>query len=125
MWNLVWLSYRQRQPTPAVQKLEDTIGRNQESCGSSSELAYLYALKGMKREANRCLQHMQVKNSGAYYVALVYSSLGNKDEAFRWLDRARQERSWDILYLKVDPLVDDLRSDPRFNRLLGELGLIH
>jgi serine/threonine-protein kinase len=56
-------------------------------------------------------------------MAFTYSSLGNKDRAFAWLDKAVEQRSWMIIYLKVDPVWDPLRSDPRFGALLRRVGL--
>jgi hypothetical protein len=45
-------------------------------------------------------------------------ALGETDRAFEWLDRAVEERSSDLVYLKVDPKLDRLRADPRFGKLL-------
>jgi hypothetical protein len=56
-------------------------------------------------------------------VKNVSLRLGNKDNAFRWLDRAYVERSPKLLDLKVDPDFDDLRSDPRFEELARRVGL--
>jgi TolB-like protein/DNA-binding winged helix-turn-helix (wHTH) protein len=56
-------------------------------------------------------------------IAFTYASLGNKDRAFVWLDKAVQQRSWLIVYLKNDNVWDALRSDPRFADLLRHVGL--
>jgi TolB-like protein len=56
-------------------------------------------------------------------MAFTYSSLGNKDRAFAWLDKAYEQRNWMIIYLKADPVWDPLRSDPRFEGLLRRAGL--
>ena len=56
-------------------------------------------------------------------LAIVYVSLGNKDQAFSYLEQAYQERSYQMVWLKVDPWCDDLRSDPRFEALLRRVGL--
>ncbi len=55
--------------------------------------------------------------------AFTYASLGDKDNAFHWLEKAYQERHWCILYLKDDPVWDPLRSDSRFKDLLRRAGL--
>ena len=55
--------------------------------------------------------------------AFTNSSLGNKDQAFAWLDKAVQQRHWMIIYLKRDNVWDPLRSDPRFSALLRRVGL--
>lgn len=56
-------------------------------------------------------------------MAFTYSSLGDKDRAFAWLDKAVEQRSWIILYLKDDDVWRPLRSDPRFADLLRRVGL--
>ena len=56
-------------------------------------------------------------------MAFTYSSLGNKDRAFAWLDKAVERRNWMIIYLKRDNVWDPLRSDPRFGELLRRVGL--
>jgi len=55
--------------------------------------------------------------------ALVYASLGDKDQAFAWLERADKERDGILTRIKVDSRFDNLRSDPRFTELLKRLGL--
>jgi len=56
-------------------------------------------------------------------AAFTYSSLGNKDRAFVWLDKAVEQRDWCIPFLKRDNVWNPLRSDPRFNSLLRRVGL--
>jgi hypothetical protein len=53
-----------------------------------------------------------------FVAAFTYASLGNKDRAFAWLDKAYAQRNWCIIYLKDDNVWDPLRSDPRFKELL-------
>ena len=50
----------------------------------------------------------------SFEVAMIYGALGERDLAFEWLTRAVQERSGWLAYLRVDPRMDALRSDPRF-----------
>ena len=57
------------------------------------------------------------------FVASIYASLGEKDEAFLWLEHAYAERDNWLSFLKVDPRFDNLRSDPRFQDLLRRIGL--
>lgn len=58
-----------------------------------------------------------------YDMVQLYRRLGQKDEAFKWLNRACDERSVWMIWLKVDPTLDNLRSDPRFAQLLKRIGL--
>jgi TolB-like protein/DNA-binding winged helix-turn-helix (wHTH) protein/tetratricopeptide (TPR) repeat protein len=61
--------------------------------------------------------------SPAYAIASMYAELGDKDQAFRWLDTAYQERDLYLLGLKTDFLLDPIRSDPRFAGLVRKVGL--
>ena len=59
----------------------------------------------------------------AYNIACLYAALPNKDQAFRWLNTAYEERNPDMVGLKTDFLLDTLRSDPRFAELVRKVGL--
>jgi hypothetical protein len=59
----------------------------------------------------------------SYYFVLVHTALGEKDLAFESLERAYQERSTVLAYLRLDPRLAPLRSDPRFGNLLARLGV--
>ena len=61
--------------------------------------------------------------SSAYRIADLYADLGNKEQAFRWLNTAYQERDLSLLGLRVDFLLDPIRSDPRFVELARKVGL--
>ncbi len=56
-------------------------------------------------------------------MAMLYARLGERDEAFRWLEKAYEERSVPLTRLKVSPEWDNIRSDPRFQELLRRIGL--
>ena len=57
-----------------------------------------------------------------YNIAIVYAGLGDKGQAFAWLDRAYDERSGYLTWLTTDPQLDNLRSDPRFADLMRRVG---
>jgi tetratricopeptide (TPR) repeat protein len=61
--------------------------------------------------------------SSAYELATLNADLGDKDQAFRWLNTSYQERDWYLEGLKTDFLLDPLRSDPRFAELVRKVGL--
>jgi len=86
-----------------------------------------YAASGKRDEASRTLDQLKEiakhRYVPAYAFALLYAGLGEKDQAFQWLERGYQDRAFDMPYLKVDPLIDSLRSDPRFEDLLRRVGL--
>jgi TolB-like protein/DNA-binding winged helix-turn-helix (wHTH) protein len=88
---------------------------------------YAYARSGRMIEAQSILSDMkkrsQTQGVGAYEAAFIYAALGKKDEAFEWLDRAYDQHDPGLTYLKVDPVLDPLRSDPRFGKLVRRVGL--
>ena len=85
------------------------------------------AVSGDKASANNILAKLtdvsHRKYVPAVYFAVVYIGLNRKDDAFRWLDKAYDERCEYLVYLRSEPLADPLRDDPRFPRLLSRIGL--
>jgi serine/threonine-protein kinase len=93
------------------------------------ELAYAQGSSGNRKEAIRILGDLLNRKSYEYVplseIASVYVSLGETDEAFKYIQKAIEEKeiTWNLLNLKVDPKMDSLRSDPRFADLLKKIGL--
>lgn len=58
-----------------------------------------------------------------FFFALVHAGLGERAAAMDWLEKAYQERSGSIRYLKVEPRLNPLREDPRFHALMVKVGL--
>ena len=92
-------------------------------------LGYAYARAGRTADAQSefellktIAQHRYVPPS---YFAIISLALGKNDDAFLWLNRAYQDHSEQMLYMGVEPIVDPLRSDPRFAVLLQKVGLKH
>ena len=91
-----------------------------------SLLAHAYAVSGNKAEAERLLVQLGQQKQryvSPYTVATIYAGLGKKDEAFKWLEKAFDERDIWLMNLRVDPLFKGLRSDHRFSDLLTRIGL--
>jgi tetratricopeptide (TPR) repeat protein len=92
-----------------------------------SELAYIYGRTGQQVRARHALAKLEQWNRrqpvdpGAFVMA--YVGMGDNDQAFFWLEKAYAQHSNTITTLKVDPVYDPLRSDPRFQNLLGRVGL--
>ena len=57
------------------------------------------------------------------WIAGIYAAMGHKNEAFEWLQKAYDDRSVSLVYLRIDPVFKPLQSDPRFAELLGRLRL--
>jgi tetratricopeptide (TPR) repeat protein len=77
------------------------------SQGCRGHLGNTYARAGKVREARECLREIRERvekaGVGAYDMALVHAGLGEKDQAFEWLERASEDRDQGLLFLKVDP----------------------
>lgn len=93
---------------------------------SLTNLAIAYAAAGRKMEARRLLGEANTLGLGyvpPYLVALAYVNLGEKEAAFRWLQRAYQENDPMLGGMKVDPMLDSIRSDQRYAELLRKAEL--
>lgn len=92
-----------------------------------AELARDNALAGKSEEARRAVRDLLAPSQRLivppYRIATVYAALGDKDLAFAQLERAYAQRSFFLDFLKVDPELDSLRSDPRFQDLLRCMNL--
>jgi eukaryotic-like serine/threonine-protein kinase len=90
-------------------------------------LAYAHARLGERSQALRTIDELKAVSKqepvSPEVFAIIYVGLGEKDQAFAWLEKAYDERDHSLLStLKVDPLWDPLRSDPRFADLLRRIG---
>jgi adenylate cyclase len=86
-----------------------------------------YASCGRKAEARRVLNQLLQMSKQSYvsphWIASIYAGLGENDAAFEWLDKAVEKRFGPLIYLNVNPIWDNLRSDPRFKTLGQRVGL--
>src|SRR6266536_1262259 len=86
---------------------------------------YAHARLGDGSQALRLLDELRALSKqryvSSYLFALVYAGLGEKDQTFAWLEKAYEERSGALPYLKVNPTWDPLRSDPRFEALVAKV----
>jgi tetratricopeptide (TPR) repeat protein len=100
-----------------------------EDPGNVQDLGHLgnaFARAGRVREARDCLREIKERlkdeNVGLYEVAFIHAGLGERDQAFEWLEKAYAERDQGLIFMLVDPTLDPLRSDPRFLDLLRRMG---
>ena len=92
-----------------------------------SLLGHAYAASGKKADAQRILADLDQQKQryvSPYTIATIYAGLGDKDQAFRLLEKAFEERDIWLMNLKVDPVLIGLRSDYRFRDLLQRIGLV-
>jgi eukaryotic-like serine/threonine-protein kinase len=94
---------------------------------SSFALAHLEAAAGNEVEARRILAELIERRSSrtisAWGIAAVHASLGDIDEAYRWLDIAVEEGASGLVMLRVHPRLDPIRNDPRYWPLVEKVGL--
>ena len=92
-----------------------------------AELGYVYAASGKRGEARDVLRGLKEeatrKYVDPYFFAIIHTALGEKDQALVWLEKAYEERSGSMPFIKVEPKLDSLRSDPRFADLMRRVGL--
>jgi tetratricopeptide (TPR) repeat protein len=90
-------------------------------------LSRAYSKMGRRNDALKMLDKLTQMSKdryiSPYYFALVYTGLGEKDKAFEWLEKALREREGRMTLIKVDVLLNELHTDPRFSNLLKRVGL--
>jgi len=111
----------------AIAVFEHALELNPGNANLGSSLAHALALAGRETEARATLDALLVQAQSpefpAYAVAVAWVGLGDHDAAFDWLQKTIDTRSGWVRYLKVDPRLDPLRDDPRFDTLLRTIGL--
>lgn len=121
-----WVYEQKRMYPEAVAEFQKALALAGDEVNVMALFGNAYALQGEKAKARKIINELigQSKNRyvSPYWIAIIYASLGEKDQAFKWLENAFQERSGGVVWLKVEPKLDPLRSDPRFKSLESQLG---
>jgi serine/threonine-protein kinase len=111
----------------AIAEYQKAIPLSGDSPDEPASLAYTYALLGRRQEALRIIDDLKERSKRSYIspstMAFIYIGLAEKNQAFELLDKAYNERDILLVLLKVEPMFDPLRSDPRFQDLLRRVGL--
>ena len=88
---------------------------------------HAYAMLGRKDEARQVLAELHALSArqfvSPYHVAVIHAALGETDQTFDWLSRACDVQSEALIWFAVDPMLDGLRSDPRFAAIMARIGL--
>jgi tetratricopeptide (TPR) repeat protein len=107
----------------AITELQEALKSSTIYAHTATELAHALAVAGKRGEAMKLLDAVEYLPWKTLGAALVYAGLGEKDEAFRSLDKAIDLRAPFVILLKVDPRFESLHQDPRFRNLLRRMNL--
>jgi TolB-like protein/Flp pilus assembly protein TadD len=111
----------------AIEEYQKAINAAGRSSAILAQLGHAYAMSGKRNEAISLVG--EIKNMldqsfrSPYDLAILYTGLGEREDAFEQLNKAYEETSGWIMYLKVEPQFDSLRADPRYGSLLQRLNL--
>jgi tetratricopeptide (TPR) repeat protein len=90
-------------------------------------LGLAYAVSGKKGLTAKLAEQFKAAAKKRYipptYFGMLFAGLGDKDKALEWLERAFEERADGLTWLNVEPMLDELRPDPRFQDLIRRIGL--
>ena len=111
----------------AIAEMQKAVELSGDSAIWVSFLGYLYARANRRDEATKILNELKSRSKREFVPPAgfiwLYASLGDKDQAFAWLEKAYEERSDVITVLNEERALDPLRSDPRFLDLVRRVGL--
>jgi len=115
--------YAQKKMYPeAIASLEKGLGRTGRYTADLGTLALVYGLAGRKSETKKIIGELKERSRHHYVFpsvfAYAYLGLGDKDQALTYLEQAYEEQDPALFFLKVDPFLDPLRSEPRFQALM-------
>jgi DNA-binding winged helix-turn-helix (wHTH) protein/TolB-like protein len=110
----------------AIAEIKQAISL-QEDTRNIAALGYAYAVAGKRDEARKVIDDLAERSKRKYvspsFIAGIYAGLGERDQAFAWLEKAYQERQPSLTLIGVEAVFDPLRSDPRFADLMRRVGL--
>jgi tetratricopeptide (TPR) repeat protein len=93
----------------------------------ASALGHAYARAGRHSDAHQVLEQLAPSSDGLHAswtdIAIIHAGLGQSDQVFAALEKAHAHREWRLVRMKVEPMFDPVRADPRFGNLLHRIGL--
>lgn len=126
-WHLGWGYEQMGRFEEGVSEAERALAIDRGNLLYLASLGHAYARAGKQNEARATLARLAEASTNrhvsAYHVAVIYIALGDTNAGLDWLERAYDEQSPWIGYLRVDPRVDPVRSHPRFESLLRKARL--
>ncbi|HJQ69578.1 MAG TPA: tetratricopeptide repeat protein [Blastocatellia bacterium] len=111
----------------AIASYEEAVSLSGGSPEALASLGHAYAASGESAKAKKILDQLRALSKlryiSPYFTALIYEGLGEKGRAIEFLQKGLEERSRSMPFLKVDPMLDSLREEPRFTELIKQVGL--
>jgi TolB-like protein/DNA-binding winged helix-turn-helix (wHTH) protein/Tfp pilus assembly protein PilF len=127
---LVWSYLEKHQYDAAIEEAKKEMQVSGAGPDLQAILAATYAAAGQQQQARELLRRLKTESTrqrrGQFFfvpIAEVYAVLGDRDEAFAWLERDFQNRNGGLVLLKVHPYLNSLHGDPRFADLVRRVGL--
>jgi serine/threonine protein kinase/tetratricopeptide (TPR) repeat protein len=109
----------------SVVALQEAAALSPDDDGTKATLGYAYALTNRRGDAERVLTELKEQSArryvSPYLIAQVCLGLGRNGEAFEWLEKAYMQRDSELPWIRVDPMLDPLRSDPRLTHLIDRM----
>jgi Flp pilus assembly protein TadD len=126
-WHMGWAYEQTGRHAEAIAAAQQAITISGGNPLYIASLGHAYATADEHKAAREILDRLAMESKSrhvsAYHIAVIHGALGDVDQAMLWLERAFEEKSPWIGYLRVDPRVDPIRSDPRFRVLLKKAKL--
>ena len=118
---------KQQRYDEALAEAQKGVELNRRANASLALLAHVYGRMGKRTEAESAVKELQdryaTQSADGRDLAVAYAGLGQKDVAFGWLEKSFQQRSQFMSLLRLETLLDPLKTDPRWNELLKRVGV--
>ena len=127
LWLRSVILYLEGKTDASIREMRDLLASTGGIDEMRASLVFLLGQAGSMEEARDMTRELRKEAErryiSPYLLAVCYSGIGDRDEAFAWLEKGLQERSTGVVYMNVDLLLRPLHGDPRFNAMLARMGI--
>jgi Flp pilus assembly protein TadD len=124
---LGWTHIKQGRIEEGTAEIQKAVQLSGNSSRPQAELGYCYAIGGRRNDALQVISELELKykakEATAVSMSVIYAGLGDKDQAFAWLEKAFEERNGELSDITWRPVFDTLRDDPRYTDLVRRMKL--